>query len=297
MDLDLDRVLANTRKGQWSVDDFDWSRPLEGAGELSARERRGAGLALLFTAGLERQAARIFGLCGDYADDPRAAAIYRLFAADEERHAAAEIQLAARYGVNWDDQPASVRWMFRTLAKNFQPPTRGAYELASATILLFELALDSILVPALKERVGDPLQAEVFRRIDLDESRHLAMDYWLLDRKGAAFCGRSSLREVLEELEGPPTRRQRLRGRLALWRTMAALLVGFGTNAVTLRHLSRELTDPAKIERYLRRVEAVPDKAPRALDVPAYRMGLRGQRIIMNAMDRLIGSRARRARA
>ncbi len=296
MDLDLDRVLANTRKGQWSVNDFDWSRPLEGAEELSPRARREAGLALLFTAGLERQAARIFGLCADYADDRRAAEIYRLFAADEHRHAAAEMQLAARYGVSWDDQPATIRWMFRTLAGNFDPPTRGAYELASATILLFELALDSILIPALKERIPDPLQAEVFRRIDLDESRHLAMDYWLLDRKGEAFAGRT-LRDLIAELEGTPTIRQRVRGRIALWRSMFALLLGFGTSAVTLRALSRQLNDPAKIERYLRRVNSVPEKAPRALDVHAYRMGLRGQRIILHAMARITRTPVRSARA
>jgi hypothetical protein len=289
MDLDLDRVLANTRAGQWSVDDFDWSRPLEGADHLGRRERREAGLALAFTAGLERQAARVFGLCATYADDPRAREIYRLFARDEDRHAAAELALARRYGVTWDDQPITVRWMFRTLAGNFEPPTRGVHELSAASILLFELALDSILIPALKQRVADPLQAEVFRRIDLDESRHLAMDYWLLDRKGAEAGGRT-LRELLEAEQGRAPLPARLAGKLRLWRAMAALLVGFATNGLTIRSLRRELTDPAKIRRYLKRVSQVPNKAPRALDAPAYRMGLRGQQMILRLMGRLTGS-------
>lgn len=290
MDLDLDRVLDNTRAGQWSVDDFDWSRPLEGAEGLSRRELREAGMALLFTAGLERQAARIFALCGRYVDDPRARAIYELFAADEERHAEAEIRLAARYGVAWRDQPWPVRWMFRTLADNFDRPEQlGVHELSSVTIPLFELALDSVLIPALKERVRDPLQAEVFRRIDLDESRHLAMDYWLLDRKGAEAGGRD-LRRIIEDKTGRrATRYQRLRGRLELWRAMVALLVGFGANGLVIRGLRRDLADPAKWARYIKRVESVPKKAPRAMDAPGYRMALRGQGIILAAMARFNG--------
>lgn len=296
MDLDLARVLHNTRRGQWSVDDFDWSQPLEGAGDLTARERREAGLALLFTAGLERQAARVFGACADYIDEPHAAEIYRLFSADELRHAEAEIRLAARYGVHWDDQPATTRWMFRTLARNFDRPSRALHEISAATILLFELALDSILIPALKERVSDPLQAEVFRRIDLDESRHLAMDYWLLDYKGREQAGRE-LREVIVAADGPPTLWQRAYGRFALYRTMAAFLTGFATNALTLRGLGPNLNDPIKVGRYLERVRTVTDKAPRALDAPAYRMGLRGQDLILRVVGRLLGQPAAEAHA
>lgn len=288
MNLDLARVLHNTRRGQWSVDDFDWLQPLQGADGLSPRERHEAGLALLFTAGLERQAARVFSACADYIDEPHAADIYRLFAADELRHAEAEIRLARRYGVTWDDQPRTTRWMFRTLARNFDRPSRALHEVSAATILLFELALDSILIPALKERVNDPLQAEVFRRIDLDESRHLAMDYWLLDYKGTQQAGRE-LRDVIEAHDGAASLWQRAYGKFALYRTMVAFLTGFGTNAVVLRSLGPDLNDPIKLGRYLDRVRSVTDKAPHALDAPAYRMGLRGQALIMRAVGRLVG--------
>jgi hypothetical protein len=296
MNLDLARVLYNTRRGQWAIDDIDWDQPLQGADGLSARERREAGLALLFTAGLERQAARVFEACADYIREPHAAEIYRLFAADELRHAEAEIRLAARYGVHWHDQPPTTRWMFRTLAQNFERPSRALHEISAATILLFELALDSILIPALKERVSDPIQADVFRRIDLDESRHLAMDYWLLDYKGSQQAGRE-LRDVIEADEGPATAWQRVYGKFALYRTMVAFLTGFGTNAVVLRRLGRDLNDPIKLARYLERVRTVTDKAPRAMDAPAFRMGLRGQGIIMRAVGRLTGQRFEATRA
>lgn len=288
MDLDLDRILEATRNGQWDLDDFDWSTPLEGADGLTRRQQRQAGLALVFTAGLERQASTVFSLCAEYADDPRAQEIYRLFEADELRHAAAELRLARRYGVEWSDLPWPIRWMFHELKKNFRPPHRGAHEMSSATIVLFELALDSILIPALKQRVDDPLQAQVFRRIDLDESRHLAMDYWLLDRKGAYFKGRE-LRDVIEQEVGKVPLRLRLHGQYRLYMTLIAFLVGFGVNALVLPDLRRDLQDPEKLARYLSRVEAIPRKAPLAMKAPAFRMGLAGQRIIMRTVARLTG--------
>ncbi|HTM23374.1 MAG TPA: hypothetical protein VL172_22785, partial [Kofleriaceae bacterium] len=120
MELDLDRLLAATRAGQWSVDDLDWSAPLQGAERLGPADRRAAGLALVFTAGLEDQAARVFELCADHVDDERARAIYRLFGADERRHAEAERRLAARFGVGPADLAPAARWMFATLARNFE---------------------------------------------------------------------------------------------------------------------------------------------------------------------------------
>lgn len=292
--LDLDRMLSNVRDGQWSVDDLDWDRPLQGADALSARERKEAGMALLFTAGLERQAAKIFRLCGKYVDDPRAKQIYELFYEDEMRHAEAEIRLARRFGAQWSDLPLAARWMFRTLRKNFETgPDRGVHELSSATIVLFELALDSILIPALKSLADDPLTAEVFRRIDIDESRHLAMDYWLLDRKGTYFGGRDMI-EVLEAEGVRGTRLDRLRGRYRLYRTGVAFLIGFATTHLAMPTMREATSDPALLGRYLRRVRAIPKKAPHAMDVPTYRTGLNGQEMILRLLHRLGGQQFRR---
>ena len=292
MKLDLDRMLAATRKGQWSVDEFDWSVPLEGADGLSAREKKQAGLALVFTAGLERQAARVFTACAEHVDDPRAQEIYRLFADDERRHAEAELLLARRYGVTWADLPLPIRWMFHELPKNFRPPNRAAHEVSSANIILFELALDSLLIPALKEQAADPLQAEVFRRIDIDESRHLAMDYWLLNRKGAYFNG-EDMRTVIErDLGRKMPLRLKLRVRYRLYLTMLLLLLGFGTTALMLPDMRRHLEDPDKMVKYLKRVAGITGKAPLAMKAPSFRMGLNGQRIIMNTIARISGQRA-----
>jgi hypothetical protein len=284
MELDLDRMLDAVQAGQWSIDALDWSAPLIGAERMGARTRREAGLALVFTARLERQAARIFGLAAEHADDPRAAAIYRWFAIDERRHADAEIRLAHRYGVGEDDLPRPLDWAIRALESNFDQPNRALHELSSASIILFELALDSLLVPSLKDLTDDPLQARVFRLIDLDESRHLAMDYWLLDRKGETYAGQDA-RQVLSG-DAPSSLGDRLRGRWKLARTLLAMLVAFGTTTVTMP-VMRKAAEGGRMDRYLARVAAIPRKAPHALELATFRMALRGQRRVLDLMGRL----------
>ena len=288
MDLDLDRMLEAVQAGQWSLDDLDWSQPLAGADRIDARTRREAGRALVFTARLERQAARIFALAAEHADDPRAAAIYRWFAIDERRHADAEVKLAARYGVAEDDLPRPLHWAMRVLERNFDEPNRALHEMTSASIILFELALDSLLIPSLKDLTDDAIQARVFRLIDLDEARHLAMDYWLLDRKGVQYAG-TSARTIFTRGVTPSTI-DRLRGRWKLARALVALIAAFGTTTIAMP-VMRKAAEGGRMERYLARVAAIPKKAPHAMQLATFRMALGGQRRVLDAMRRL-GARA-----
>jgi hypothetical protein len=289
MELDLDRMLQLARDGQWSVNDIAWSRPLQGLDQMSRRQRLEAGRSLLFTAGLERQAAKIFSLCAEFVPDARAAEIYRLFCADELRHAEAEVRMAARYRVTWTDLPAGVRLMFQLMERDMRSGEPfGVYEIASSTILLFELALDGLLIPALKTLTEDPVQADVFRRIDTDESRHLAMDYWLLERKGCEQEGKT-LRQVMEAHYGPYRWRDRVTSRIGLIGAFATLALGFGSLALRTRALREQLMDPAHVSKYLERVQKVPKRAPHALAVPAYRMGLKAQRRLMKLIARATG--------
>ncbi|RMH39633.1 MAG: hypothetical protein D6689_16000 [Deltaproteobacteria bacterium] len=163
------------------------------------------------------------------------------------------------------------------------------YELSTATIVLFELALDSLLIPALKASTDDPLQAEVFRRIDIDESRHLAMDYWLLDKKGAACAGRT-VDDLFRERHGRDrTLVERAVARLRLARALLTFVVGFAATDLAMPSIREATLRPETMGKYLRRVRAVPKKAPHALDVPTFRMGLRGQRMLLDALSRLSG--------
>jgi hypothetical protein len=159
--------------------------------------------------------------------------------------------------------------------KHLEDP-RGAFEFASSYILLFELALDTILMPALKKLSNDPVQADVFRRIDKDESRHLAMDYWLLERKGLEQKG-LTLEDIMEKRFGKADFLARLRLRAKLAASLGTFLLGFGSMAIHVRELRSLLMDKASLDKYLELVDRVPKKAPHALDVPAYRTGLSGQ--------------------
>jgi hypothetical protein len=271
MELNLDRMLESVRDGQWSVDDFDWSQPLQGADHLSAKEKCEAGLMLLAVAGLERQAARIFDLASQHATDDRAAAIYRFFAADEKRHAEAETRLARRYGATEADLPLPTRAMLGVMGLQWRRKDRAVLHFeTSAGIVFFELALDSLLIPALKEQVSDPVQAEVFRRIDIDESRHLAMDYWLIEQRGQAYANRNFSGFPADVLTAK-SRADRARQALFLVPLAVTTLAGLGSLLVHAPSFRRALTAD-KIAKYQRRVGSIPRKAPHALASPFYRV-------------------------
>lgn len=266
--VDLERMLRITRETQWSVHQFDWDRPLEGADDLSPQERKELGLMLVFTAGLEYQAAEIFGLCARYVEDARAKQIYEYFYVDEMRHARSEIAMARRLGVRWQDMPLLTRLNFRAMRRIWQSQSRFLHEVTASQIVLFEIGLDGLLIPLLKEKVKDSLQDEVFRRIDVDESHHLAMDYWLLDRKGKK-AEKADLKFGISDLM-----------ELAIVAPLAPL--GLWAVSRATRHIQAEMSQPERIRIYWDRVKSVPSKAPHAMDYGVFRQGLQGQKVFMN---------------
>lgn len=281
--IDLDRLLRITRETQWSVHQFDWDKPLEGADHLPPSERRELGLMLVFTAGLEYQAAEIFRLCARYVKDSRAKQIYEFFYVDEMRHARAEIAMARRLGVRWQDMPLLTRLNFRTMRQIWHSQSRFLHEVTASQIVLFEIGLDGLLIPLLKEKIKDSLQDEVFRRIDIDESHHLAMDYWLLDRKGSDK-EKTLLEFKLSELAG-----------LAIAAPLAPL--GLWAISRATRNMQNEMGRPERIKTYWDRVRAVPSKAPHAMDHGIYRQGLKGQKMFMNFLKRAASGQIRGAAA
>lgn len=266
--VDLDRMLRITRETQWSVHQFDWDRPLEGADDLSSQERKELGLMLVFTAGLEYQAAEIFRLCARYVEDARAKQIYEYFYVDEMRHARSEIAMAKRLGVRWQDMPLLTRLNFRAMRGIWRSQSRFLHEVTASQIVLFEIGLDGLLIPLLKEKVKDSLQDEVFRRIDVDESHHLAMDYWLLDRKGKK-AEKADLKFSISDLV-----------ELAIVAPLAPL--GLWAVSRATRHMQAEMSQPERIRVYWDRVKSVPSKAPHAMDYGVFRQGLQGQKVFMN---------------
>lgn len=285
MDLNLEGMRDRTAAGQWSVDEFDWSEPIEGADGLGPRQLKDAGQMLLFVSGLERRAARIFDLCAHYAPDETTREIYRLFYEDEIRHSEAETRLAARLGVEWKDLPRPTRMAFKSMDRlaDWEHRNPFVYDMASSSILLFELALDGILIPVLKERIKDPLQNEIFRRIDVDESRHLAMDYWVLDRKGDPETDwrRELPREAREQMRNPSV----IRMYAHLGELLLTLLASFGAMAFTVPTVRQLARDPRHLDGYLARVKRIPHKAPNATNVETFKMSMKGLERILKVGD------------
>ena len=173
MAVDLDRMLNQCRRGQWSVDDFDWTaRPAALDGE------REAALCQYYVdmSYIERLAGALFRSLSERLDDPTLRAIFATFVADEIRHSQAAARLADHFDVHhhrvYTPSVAMLRFIpyFVGMIDSVTPA------FATSFILGGELILDVALLRSLDAYVDDPLARAVVERINQDESRHLAMD-------------------------------------------------------------------------------------------------------------------------
>ncbi|MCF8607259.1 ferritin-like domain-containing protein, partial [Gordonia sp. HY442] len=64
-------------------------------------------------------------------------------------------------------------------------------------IPMLEVALDGALIKFITDEVRDPVAQDVFRHINSDESRHLAVDYEVMD-----ILGHADLRKLLTDFIG-----------------------------------------------------------------------------------------------
>jgi hypothetical protein len=176
--VDLERMLANARRDQWKVEDLDWSqkpRALTKDDEIA--------IVQLFTdmAGIERLAGALFAEQIRRTDDPTLKAIFKTFVVDEIRHAEAAERLARFYDVHH----------FKTYRLNanlvkFEPHFMAAIEylsddVANAYITCGELILDVALLRSINDYVDDAMSEAAMRLINRDESRHIAIDYHMVE--------------------------------------------------------------------------------------------------------------------
>ncbi len=133
-------------------------------------------------AGIERLAGGMFAVQRDRVEDSTLAAIYDCFVADEERHAQVAERLAQHYNVHqyreYRVNPNLLRFTPRLIdtARNFSA------EVANIYITAGELMLDVALLRALDDACDDPTCSDAMRRINRDESRHVAIDFHMLHR-------------------------------------------------------------------------------------------------------------------
>jgi hypothetical protein len=200
--MDLARMLENCRRDQWSVGDLDWSRKPR----AMSREDEMA-IVQLFTdmSGIERLAGALFLEQERRVKDPTLKAIFATFVKDEVRHAHAAQMLADFYDVHHYRyyRPSESLTDF---APHFVNAIRDlSDDVANAYIVAGELILDIALLRSIDDYVHDDMSQEAMRLINRDESRHIAIDYYM-----AEYYGSEAYEQKLAA-EPPPTMADRAR--------------------------------------------------------------------------------------
>ncbi len=171
-------MLAMCHRDQWNVDDLDWSvRPRE-----LSREHEIA-ICQYFTdmSGIELLAGELFDAQRKLTKDPRLAAIFETFVVDEKRHSDVAKRLAAHYDVHhyqrYELNPHLVRFRKPFVeAVHHLPP-----DIANAYITTGELLLDVALLRSLDDFVDDEMSHAAMRLVNRDESRHIAVDFHMVE--------------------------------------------------------------------------------------------------------------------
>ncbi len=176
-------MLDKCERLQWDPDaDLDWS-------VAPRRFDRDTEMAVVqyFTdmAGIERLAAQLFAVQRDNTTDPTLRAIFQSFVVDEERHAIVAERLARHYDVHhyrpYRTNPHLVRFAaaFEHVLHHVSP------EVANAYITSGEILLDIALLRSLDDFVDDDMSHQAMRLINRDESRHIAMDHYMVGYYGS----------------------------------------------------------------------------------------------------------------
>jgi len=194
-------MLEKCRAGQWSVDDLDWSCPVP---DLSPERERTVVQAFTNMASIEKLAGALFAVQRDKVDDPVLKEILRSFVVDEDRHSVVAQRLADHYDRRrlalYRPSPALDRFtpMFREVLRQVPP------DVATTYIIVGELILDIALLRSLDDFVDDAMSAQAMRLINRDESRHIAVDFHMVEH----YCT-AAYREELART-GELSRRKRL---------------------------------------------------------------------------------------
>ena len=171
-------MLDKCIRDQWSIGDLDWTVPppvLAGDKEQAVVQ--------YFTdmAGIELLAGALFEVQRDKTVDPTLRKIFATFVVDEKRHSAVASRLADHYNVHhykhYVESPSltAFRPHFLALVEKASP------EIANAYITSGELILDVALLRSLDDYVADPMSRQAMHLVNRDESRHIAIDFYMTE--------------------------------------------------------------------------------------------------------------------
>lgn len=196
MPIVLEDMLATIKDRQWALADIDWDAP--GAELITEEQKPKLKAFMADLVWIENVGARGFAALAKKAPDETLAEIYRYFHAEEQKHANAELALMRRWGMLEDDEVPEPNVNIRLAIEWLDTfADRMSLSVLGTVIPMLEVALDGALLKFLLEEVDDPICHAAFRKINADESRHLAVDFHALD-----MIGNARLRTLLVQTVG-----------------------------------------------------------------------------------------------
>ncbi|MGX1806600.1 ferritin-like domain-containing protein [Nocardia sp. NPDC055321] len=266
-------MLTVIQDKQWALADIDWDAP--GAELITDEQRPRLAAFMADLVWIEHVGARGFAALTRCAPEGPLKEIYRYFHAEEQKHANAELALMRRWGMlDGDSMPVPnknirlvIEWLDR-YGDELSLPVLGT------VIPSLECALDGALVKFLLDEVRDPLCHQVFRHINSDESRHLAVGFQVLEQLGAG-----PLRRIAIETAGFALRPTLLLGALLytpLLSRMSANIMAMGL-------------DEEKLWNAVRRYEKAGERSPSIQRVPLFHVVRLHGRATINGLQPIQG--------
>ena len=171
-------MLERCVRDQWSVNDLDWSRKPKA---MNADDEMA--FVQLFTdmAAIERLAAALFREQGKRCKDPTLRAIFDTFIVDEFRHSQCAQMLADYYDVHHHKNYRTCPELTAFTPHFIDAVQYVSDDVANAYITGGELMLDIALLRSINDYVADDMSNEAMRLINRDESRHIAIDYHMVE--------------------------------------------------------------------------------------------------------------------
>jgi hypothetical protein len=264
--IEMDMMLERIRDRQWALADFDWDAP--GAETIGDEFRPKLKAFMADLCWIENIGARGFAALAKKAPTPTIAEIYRYFHAEEQRHANAELALMKRWDMLDDGEMPepnvnirlAIEWLDRY--SDDMP-----LSVLGTVIPMLEVALDGALLKFLLEEVEDPLCHNVFEKINNDESRHLAVDFEVLDMIGHATARRLAIQFV---------------GTVAT----PSLIIGALMYVPLLNRVRNEVVDmglePEKLYTAVKRFATLGERGEFTWRVPAYQLLKRHAAMVTN---------------
>ncbi|HEV7206259.1 MAG TPA: hypothetical protein VGN18_16755 [Jatrophihabitans sp.] len=256
MTMDMNDMLTRIKDRQWALADINWDAP--GAETITDEFRPKLKAFMADLCWIENVGARGFAAMAKKAPTPELAEIYRYFHAEEQRHANAELALMRRWDMIDDaemPEPSinirlAIEWLDRY-------SDEMPLSVLGTVIPMLEVALDGALLKFLLEEVHDPVCHQVFEKINNDESRHIAVDFEVLNLIGHAKARKLAI-DFIGNVASP------------------GLVIGMIMYVPLLNRMRNNIVDmglaPERLYTAMSRFAKLGDRSERAKYVPLYQV-------------------------